>query len=232
MGRLLLPCQLEAYVLDYFARGVRRYTGRFPIVVVDKTPRCHKCDVSWALALVSKRAGFFIPGAGPFVATSAGANKPPGSVRLRLLIVGPDLEDFGAAVSNFPLVLLKPSVQDPFIGRRSTALASVGVHFRRFGFPVKSPFALDPVKQLQLGRLRWRLWGGSFEKGEEKGRQEENLGSAHGGLLFYLSEMEVRNWPLAFVSSAPERSASAAREARPLHAVFRLQSIISVQLRT
>src|SRR5262249_46013800 len=186
MGRLLLPCQLEAYVLDYFARGVRRYTGRFPIVVVDKTPRCHKGDVSWALALVSKRAGLFIPGAGPFVATSAGANKPPGSVRLRLLIVGPDFEDFGAAVANFPLVLLKPSVQDPFIGRRSTALASLGVQFSRFGFPLKSPFALDSVENLQLGWLSRWLSGGSFERGEGKGGQKKQLGSAHGGLLFYL----------------------------------------------
>src|SRR5262249_35130412 len=39
MVQLLLPGQLEACVLDYFARGVRRYTGRFPIVFVYKTPR-------------------------------------------------------------------------------------------------------------------------------------------------------------------------------------------------
>jgi hypothetical protein len=39
MGRLLLPGQLEACVLDYFARGVPRYTGRFAIVLVDKTHR-------------------------------------------------------------------------------------------------------------------------------------------------------------------------------------------------
>jgi hypothetical protein len=39
MGRLLLPGQLEACVLDYFARGVRRHTGPYPIVLVDKTHR-------------------------------------------------------------------------------------------------------------------------------------------------------------------------------------------------
>src|SRR5262249_42704761 len=39
VGRLLQPGQLEQCVLDYSARGIPRYTGRFPIVVVDKTPR-------------------------------------------------------------------------------------------------------------------------------------------------------------------------------------------------
>jgi hypothetical protein len=39
MGRLLLPGHLEECVLDYFARGVPRYTGRFPIVLIDKTHR-------------------------------------------------------------------------------------------------------------------------------------------------------------------------------------------------
>ena len=141
------------------------------------------------MQLVSKRAGFFIPGGGPFVATSAGANKSPGSVRFRLLIVGPDFEDFGAAVSNFPPVLLKPSVQDPFIGRCSTTLASLGVQFSRFGFPLKSPFAHDPVKHLQLGWLSRLLSGGSFERGKEKGGQKKQLDSARGGLLFYLRDI-------------------------------------------
>jgi hypothetical protein len=39
MGRLLLPGHLEACVLDQFARGVPRYTGRFAIVLVDKSHR-------------------------------------------------------------------------------------------------------------------------------------------------------------------------------------------------
>ena len=39
IGRLLLPGQLEECVLDYFARSVLRYTGPYPIVLVDKTHR-------------------------------------------------------------------------------------------------------------------------------------------------------------------------------------------------
>src|SRR5687768_10557608 len=96
----------------------------------------------------------------------AGGHKLPGSVRLRGCIVGPDLEDFVRSVFTSPLVLLKPSIQDPFIVARAVALASLGLRFCRFRFPLVAPCADEPVQHLQLGWLRRWLSGGSFERGE------------------------------------------------------------------
>jgi hypothetical protein len=122
------------------------------------------------------------------------------------LIVGPlgVLLFPGAAIAGYATGGIKEgSPAGPILIVLAVLMALAGGYLIYAGLSMrKLRYAVCPggIARIKGERVEVLPWEG----------QKKQLGSAHGGLLFYLWDMEVRNCHLALLSSAAERSSSAA----------------------